>query len=414
MNVEFHFRGSLIRLNLGVNHRRKGWFAGVYREGDDHLFSRLAMDQRASIALMKFLSRFARRLGVAKHVYIVGGAVRNFVIKRPIKDIDIVVDSIYLGGLDSEWFAKRLQRVIPSTLTTNQYGVAILHINDDFYLEGYNFKGEDIEIANARKESYAGGGFKPTEVEPATIHEDMRRREFSFNTLLWRLLDLANGPDKAEIIDLTGCGLRDLKEGVARCPQDPDVTFSDDPSRMIRAVKFLVKYGLKPSPDVVASIKRNKAKITNIPSNHLANLLINTFLRDKTGPKALLHMKKLGILEEIKKIAKKDKAFFNALSNWADKESSLSLFFDLMDLGLPVGKRISFLSDSQKARLRTLTKHMSPKESESFVEVLKQPGKVMDVKEMIQSRGLKGAEIRDLMGELRNEILANPSIVIGR
>jgi len=82
------------------------------------------------IALMKWLSKQAIRLGVAKHVYVVGGAVRNFVIKEPIKDIDMMVDSVALKGKDSEWLAKQLMRHLPpgSNLTTNQYGVAIITV----------------------------------------------------------------------------------------------------------------------------------------------------------------------------------------------------------------------------------------------------------------------------------------------
>ena len=110
-----------------------------------------------SIALMKFLSGVAKRLGVAENVYVVGGAVRNFLIDQPIKDIDVVIDSVK-AGRDSEWFAKQLQDVIPArtSLATNQYGVAILTVAEPWELDGHEMTGEVIEIANARKESYGG------------------------------------------------------------------------------------------------------------------------------------------------------------------------------------------------------------------------------------------------------------------
>ena len=106
----------------------------------------------AQIALMRFLSEVSRRLGVGKHVYVVGGAVRNFVIDRPIKDIDVVIDSIALKGRNSDWYAHQLAQAIPvpTHLTTNQYGVAILTVKGDWHLGPYNLKGEVIEIANAR------------------------------------------------------------------------------------------------------------------------------------------------------------------------------------------------------------------------------------------------------------------------
>jgi len=239
---------------------------------------------------MKFLSGVARRLGVGNDTYIVGGAVRNFTLdptglKYPIKDLDIVIDPVSVGRKDaSDWFAKQLSENIPAEtkIVTNNYGVAILSVVGEWVLDGQSMRGEVIEIANARKESYGGGdsekdsgkGYKPHMVEPATIYEDIKRREFTMNYLLWRLYDLADGPDKAEILDLGGCGLRDLKEGVLRCPSDPDKTFSDDPSRLLRLCRFSVKYGFKIPPEIVESARRNAHKLKNIPPSALSNLLI--------------------------------------------------------------------------------------------------------------------------------------------
>lgn len=377
------------------------------------------MQNQSAHALMGFLSGVARRLGVARHVYIVGGAPRNFVLdssglRYPIKDIDLVIDSVSLGlGRDSEWFAKELQKEIPveTKLVTNQYGVAILTVKGDWLLGGANLKGEDIEIANARSESYSEGGYKPTGLAPATIKEDVYRREFTFNSLLWRLLDLAKGPDKAEIIDLTGCGLKDLQEGVARCPRDPDIVFAEDPSRMIRAIRFLLKYGLRISPDVEASIRKNRQRLKNIPGGHLSNLLIGTFFEAGIGKAALQEMDKLGLLDVAREIAREDKAFRAALANWADKRADLQFMFDLMDLGMPVGRRLGFLTDAQKDRLRQITVEMGAGESDAFIEVLEQPGKTLDLPALIQEFGLKGADIRRLMDAAREEALGNPALV---
>jgi len=370
------------------------------------------MTDQASRALMKFLSDVARKLGVAKDTYVVGGAVRNFVINQPIKDIDVVIDSI-AAGRDSEWFAKKLQRAIPvpTNLTTNNYGVAILTIKGDWEVGGANLDGEVIEIANARKESYggqAGKGYKPHMVEPSTIEEDVIRREFTFNTLMWRLLDLAKGPDKAEIIDLTGCGLRDLQEGVARCPQNPDKVFADDPSRMVRAIKFLLKYGLKIAPDVEASIKRNRQKLQNVPPSHLSNMIIDTFYEGGVGKKALLEMKRLGLLDVVKDIARKDKGFASALGNWAEKKADLATLFDLMDLGMPTGKRLGFLDARQRQRVREITVQMSADESDAFVAVLAQPGKVMDMRALASEFGLTGKEFQKITEAARQALLIDP------
>jgi tRNA nucleotidyltransferase/poly(A) polymerase/DNA topoisomerase IB len=371
-----------------------------------------AMDNQASLALMKFLADLAKRLGVSRHVYVVGGAVRNFVIKKPIKDIDVVIDSVALKGKDSMWFAKEVARAIPTrtNIATNQYGVALLHIVGDWMLGEANLKGEDVEIANARTESYTDGGYTPDTVEKSTIEQDVGRREFTFNTLLWRLHDLAAGPDKAEIIDLTGCGLRDLEEGVMRCPSSPDKTFTDDPSRMIRAIKFLVKYGFTISTEVKRSIVKNKAKVKNIPPGHLSNMLINTFLREPTGKKALIEMEKLGLLDVIKEIAQKDKSFRDALGNWADREAKVEFIFDLMDMGLPSGRSLKFLDAYQLARVREVTVGLSSDAAHQYVAVLRQPGKSMDTRTLMQEFDLKGPQVRQVAEYARRHLLSDPAL----
>ena len=371
-----------------------------------------AMQHQVSVDLMKFLSLTAKKLGVSEHVYVVGGAVRNFIIKEPIKDIDVVVDSVALGGKDSEWFAKQLQRTIPveTNLTTNNYGVAILTVKGDWEVGGQNLAGEVIEIANARTESYAEEGWKPEDVAPSTIEDDTFRREFTFNTLLWRLHDLAEGPDKAEILDLTGCGLKDLQEGMMRCPSDPDKTFSDDPSRMIRAIKFLLKYGFKISPEVEASIKRNREKIRKIPPGHLSNMLITLFFDTGVGKRALWEMDKLGLLEVIKTVAQDNKPFREALANWAERKAELSFLFDLMDMGMPTGKSLGFLNPAEKDRVREITVEMNAGEGSDFVAVLEQPGKVISMPKLIAEFGLKNAEIRTLMATARTVLLDDPPL----
>jgi len=365
---------------------------------------------------MKFLSEVARRLGVGKNVYVVGGAVRNWVIKEPIKDIDVVIDPVALNRPDaSDWFAKAVASAIPvkTSLVTNNYGVAILSISGDWMLDGESLKGEVIEIANARTESYGGEGgkgYKPHLVAPASIEEDTFRREFTFNTLLWRLHDLADGPDKAEILDLTGCGLKDLKDGWMKCPSDPDKTFSDDPSRMVRAVKFLLKYGFKIAPDVKAAIIRNKEKLRNVPPSHLSDMLLNVFFKSGVGKAALLEMDKLGLLDIIRDVARTDIGFQRTLASWAESKASIEFLFDLMDLGMPTGRRLRFLEPDQKAQLRALTVQMDAAEAEAFVQILEQPGKVLDFPRLMEEFSLRGQEVQRLTSVARVLALGNPQI----
>ena len=373
---------------------------------------------QAQIALMKFLSDVARRQRVGDHVYVVGGAVRNFVIDRPIKDIDVVIDAVALGERfrkpkDSEWFAKTLQRNIPARtdLTTNQYGVAILTVKGDWVVDGHNLKDEVIEIANARKESYggeAGKGYKPDQVVPATIEEDLLRREFTFNTLLWRLQDLATGPEKAEVIDLTGCGLRDLNNMTMRCPRDPDIVFSDDPTRMLRAIKFATKYGFQIPDDLAASIRKNAAKMKSAPWEAIASIFINNVLNEPTAPSALRQMKSLGLLDVVAEMVQEQKPFASYLSKQL-RDRNVSLLLDLMDLGLTNPSPLNYLTRDQQQRLREITTPMESVDADSFVAYLAKPP--VDNGALISDFSLQGSSRSLPVQYAREVLLENPDLM---
>jgi tRNA nucleotidyltransferase/poly(A) polymerase len=340
------------------------------------------MKHETSVALMKFLSEAARRLGVAEHTYIVGGAVRNFLIDQPIKDLDVVIDSVALNGKDSEWFAKELQRAIPAatSLVTNQYGVAILTIKDGWSVGTENLKGEVIEIANARKESYSedpsspGKGYKPHTVDPATIEEDLVRREFTFNTLLWRLLDLEHGPERAEVLDLTGLGKKHLEDRILSTPVDPDKTFSDDPTRMLRAIKFVAKYGFKIPPDVLASIRRNAQKLKQMPWDAVRKILTEDILEGPSPRKSVELLKHLGLADVLKEMLHETPGFAAALGR-SLTESEIHLLLDLLDLGWAFKTPVSFLDRNDQLRLREilLGNAEDPAFEKAFVAALVKP-----------------------------------------
>lgn len=364
------------------------------------------------IALMKFLSQTAIKFGVAEHVYVVGGAVRDFIIGHPIKDVDVVIDAVALNGKDSAWFAKKLQVEIPAetSLATNNYGVAILTIKNTFEFNGYDLKGEVIEIANARQESYGGAegkGYKPSEVNITGINEDVFRREFTFNTLMWKLSQLVDGPEKAEIIDLTGCGLKDLKNGEMSCPSDPDKTFSDDPTRMLRAIKFLVRYGWKINPDVKSAIQRNAKKLKEVPYEAVFNILVGNILKESTYKTALMEMKELGLLDVISEMINESKEMANAFSHWSS-DKKVQFLLDLIDEGIPSITRFDFLSKEQQQRFKEIVPSL--KEPEIILTMLKQPGKAVDMPYLIKELKLKGSQVQLITNVAREVILEKPEI----
>lgn len=314
-----------------------------------------------SIALMKFLSAVAQRLGVAEHTYVVGGAPRNWLINQPVKDLDVVIDTVALEGKDSAWFAEHLRKAIPTntSLVTNQYGVAILTISGDWLVGEENLKGEVIEIANARRESYEdtptskGKGYKPHLVEPADILTDLARRDFTLNTLLWRLADLTDGPEHAEVLDMLGSGRKHLEEGVLQTPLDPDKTFSDDPTRCLRVLKFVAKYGFRIPPDLVASIHKNAPKLKQMPWNAVWKILVDDILEGPSPRKSVKLLHDLGLGEVIKEMFHETPDFATAVARkLSDKEVHLVL--DLVDLGWAIKTPVSFLGRQDQVRLREI------------------------------------------------------------
>ncbi len=367
-----------------------------------------------SIALMKFLSALARKLGAAEHIYVVGGAVRNFLIDQPIKDIDIVIDSVALNGRDSEWFAKALQAAIPvrTSLTTNQYGVAILVIAGEWILDGFDMRSETIEIANARKESYGGAsgkGYKPSDVQPATIQEDLTRREFTFNTLLWRLLDLEHGPERAEVIDLTGLGRGHLEDRILSTPVDPNKTFSDDPTRMLRAIKFVAKYHFNIPDEIRASIRRNAPKLKSMPWDAVRKILTDDILGGPNPRGSIELVRDLGLADVLKEMMSEEPGFAAALGRSLN-DTEAHVLLDLLDLGWTMRTPLSFLNQEGQRRVREiLLAHANDNAFEHrFLDALKKPP--VDQVALFTKFGIPPKERATIVQIARGALLESPSL----
>jgi len=379
-----------------------------------------------STVLMKWLSKATKSLGseVARNTYVVGGAIRNFKLNMPVKDVDIVLDSVELGK-NSAWLADELADLIPAETETvsDNYGVAKVYVKTEWVVDGLDLSAFSadgdaaIEIVDARSETYSddtGGGYKPS-VSKSTIKEDIFRRDFTYNTLMWRLSDLAKGPEKAEIIDLTGCGLKDLEAGESRCPLDPEKTFYDDPTRMLRAVKFLVKYGLKVPKDTSRAIYKTRWALKKVHHNRVYTE-IQKILNERTWKKVVSSLEELGLVEVLSEIANENEAFRVSLSTSA-KKLPYRFFIDLLDLGLPIKHEVSFLDRKSIDRLRDLSESLTREQQDDLVKALKTPGWAIKDKKFLPSlaKGLRGSDMRGFMmskmDELRDLYLENPLII---
>jgi len=186
--------------------------------------------------LLRLLKRAAADRGVK--AWVVGGYVRDHLLGRAQPDLDVVVEE---GGASqlAERFADLAGAGPP--VTFERYGTAQVTL-----------PGHLVEFVSARSESYASDSRKP-DVRPATLEEDLRRRDFTINTLL---MDFGG-----EIQDRLGTARADLEARILRTPADPIQTFTDDPLRMLRAVRFAAQLGFELAPDLLPAMRQLSGRL---------------------------------------------------------------------------------------------------------------------------------------------------------
>ncbi len=174
--------------------------------------------------------------------YVVGGYVRDYLLKRPLpNDIDVV--AVGNGIQLAETLAQSLPEK-PNVTIFKRFGTAMLRHNDI-----------ELEFVGARKESYSSDSRKPT-VENGTLEDDQRRRDFTINALAVKV----NANGFGTFIDPFG-GLNDLDNEIIVTPLDPDITFSDDPLRMMRAIRFASQLHFTIHPKTLAAIRKNAHRL---------------------------------------------------------------------------------------------------------------------------------------------------------
>ncbi len=219
------------------------------------------------------ISETADELGL--ECYVIGGFVRDIFLKRPSKDIDVVVvgSGVELAGQLMQKLGKKAKLTV-----FKNFGTAQIKLKD-----------LEVEFVGARRESYQRDSRKPI-VEDGTLEDDQNRRDFTINALALCL----NKNRFGELIDPFG-GLNDLKNFVIRTPLNPDITFSDDPLRMMRGIRFSAQLGFFLEANTFEAISRNKDRISIISKERIADELNKIMLSRKPSVGFIL-LEKTGLL----------------------------------------------------------------------------------------------------------------------
>lgn len=222
------------------------------------------------------ISETADRLGL--ECYVVGGYVRDLFLERPSNDIDVVV--VGSGISMAEALKKQLG------------GRAHLSVFRNFGTAQVKYNGLEIEFVGARKESYSHDSRKPV-VEDGTLEDDQNRRDFTINALAVCL----NGARFGELVDPFD-GLADLEDGIIRTPLDPDITFSDDPLRMLRCVRFAAQLNFFIEDETFDALTRNADRIKIISGERVQEEL-NKIMMTATPSKGLVELYRCGLLPRL-------------------------------------------------------------------------------------------------------------------
>lgn len=224
--------------------------------------------------VFKHITRIVDRLGV--EAYAVGGFVRDYYLHRPSSDIDIVVVG---NGIE---VAEELGRELKTKVSIfKTYGTAMLRYGDT-----------EVEFVGARKESYVRTSRNPI-VESGTLEDDQRRRDFTINAMAW----CVNGNRFGELVDPFG-GLDDLEDCIIRTPCEPDKTFSDDPLRMMRAVRFASQLGFDIDDETFDGIARQAERIKIVSRERIATEL-NKIMASPAPSIGLQLMRHSGLLKYV-------------------------------------------------------------------------------------------------------------------
>ena len=245
------------------------------------------MKREKFLEITNYIHNIIQDTEFEQHVYVVGGSVRDLIMEKEIKDIDLVID-LPQGGVRFANFCEQ-NGLTGKVVIYETYGTSMFHFK--------KFPDDEIECVMTRGEKYLDSGSRNPVTKFAPIIEDASRRDLTINALYYNI-------SKKKVEDLMGCGVQDIRNGVLRVPMEMvseqmvDQTFIDDPLRILRVLRFHTKLGFKISDETFNAMKRNVDRLSIITVERI-NTELCKILMSKNARQGIELINEIGAMKYV-------------------------------------------------------------------------------------------------------------------